>query len=234
MRREDIIVTTPEKSVIYAIGTLPEKSSKVWEEDMRSRNRHYTPGYVLEIKDGGFATILVATHHPDHTYGAAKEQASVLDALSYTLADHEARVAVNRKYSHWPLTPEQREAHEAELAPLKKVPNGWRVGTERTSNVRLLWGEYASRLSALNAQRKIDSDARDAKDRADKDKQTKVLQRLAKLKIGFKNTEDQFRRARRYGGSEVFIDVKVIDELVRLAKVGREVETADKGKKESE
>jgi len=215
MRKEDIIVTTPAKSVIYAIGTAPESSPKVWEDVENAYvSRTYVPGYVLEVRDNGRALVLHAFAHPETIRAKSHEQASALDALGYTLADHETRQAVFAEYSHWPLSEEQGNLRHAELAKLKELPRGWEIKLVRTTYIRMLWAEYVTKLDARVAERVAKAAATKAAKEATKAAQEKVLKDLIGLNVGF--TEKSMSRALRWGGGsdELELGFAVIENLV--------------------
>jgi len=203
MRKEDITVTTPLKSTIYAIGTRPESNPNVWADYERYKSANYRPGYVLEVKDNGFAVVLLAEFHPNSKAAEVYGQATALDALDYDLNDHAARQAVMAKYSHWPLNAEQREAKEVELAKLKKLPDYWLLQQVRTTYVRMLWAEYQTRLDAVFAKRKAAEDEERARRDAAKADAKSVIEKIIKHKLGIKKSELDYmvNRASVYDGS---------------------------------
>ena len=191
MRKEDIIVTTPKHSTIYAFGTSPESYDGPWADlDAHGHaNKLYRPAYVLEVRDSGFVTVLVCDVHPEYQYrGYGGEPASLLEATEYTLADHVARQEFMAKHSHW-ATDEEREVYREGLEKLKPLPARWQVRTERSTYIRLLWAEYTERHGAKIAERKAARDAERAEKEALKDVRRSSLKRLAKLKIGYKKGE---------------------------------------------
>ena len=141
MRAADIIITTPEHSTIYAWNTLPKNNPQVWMIDGRSRRRGrpYLPCYVLEIV-GGYALVLYANFVPDTEDAIRWEQATLLDAAGYTLADWRKRQEVMEKYSHWHSS-EDRAKRDKELDKLKPFPKGWEMKSMPTSYIRVLWAE---------------------------------------------------------------------------------------------
>lgn len=221
MRKQDIIVTTPEKSVIYAVGTSSEKSDKVWadvETKYWGDSRHYTPAYVLDLHEDGYAVVLLAKHYPGSTGAIKSKQAEPLDALDYTLADWQARKAVLEKFSHWPLSMEQRDLRDEELAELKELPENWQISTIRTTYVRMLWAEYQSRLEALIDQR---SNAKLREEQAREDQKAardEVIDKVASL-VGL--TERQAEDAKgRYYLESVELPTAAVKHLLELAEKG--------------
>jgi len=200
MRKQDIIITTPEKSVIYAIGTAPERSERVWYDPVNAHypySRNYTPGYVLEIRDSGFVVALVAQQHPDSEYAKHYGQATPLDALDYTLKDYEVRQEVLAEHSHWPLDKERADARMAALAKLKEVPKGWDLKVMRASQVRMLWADYSTRLDAAVADEKAKQARAKAEREAEHEARKALIQRIADLNIGLPQEEVKYyiRRA---------------------------------------
>ena len=215
MRKQDIIVTVPTKSVIYAIGTAPENNPKVWYDPASNYydKRSYVPGYVLKVEDSGFAIVLMANRHPDEQYAKYMEQASVLDALDYSLKDYEARQAVLAEYSHWPLSKEQSDAKYEALEGLKKVPNEWQVKAIRTTYVRMLWADYATRLDTAGADVK-DKEARAAAEKeADVEARRALFERIVALDVGLPEAELEYNLNRTYD-KNVYLPLAVVQALV--------------------
>lgn len=225
MRKADIIIITDKlHSTIYAIGTSPESNPSVFEDINYFGSRTYTPGYVLEIKDDGFAVVLMASHHPDSAQAKAVEadgffrrreaQATPLEALSYRLADRKAHMEVLAEYSHWPLSPEQKAAKEAALAELKPLPKGWYTKTIRTTYIRMLWAEYQTKLDIANTGRKEAEAAKKAEQKKQSNRVTSLSKKLAALGVGYTKKKARSMLDRlNYGGS-FYVPQDLFEKLV--------------------
>lgn len=219
MHKKDIIVTTPEKSIIYAIGTKPESSDKVWvdpkTETWRSGQDNWKPGYVLEVReDSGFALVLTADHHPDATNATYYKQATALDALDFTLKDFNARKEVMQKYSHWPLSPEQRVAKDEELAEITPIPEKWQVKLIRTTYVRKLWAEYSTQLDAKTAEaRDIQARKKEAEEKLTFNREFSI-NRLVAISLVTKDEAATLVAQNKYNGNNVHITTEIILKLV--------------------
>lgn len=219
MRKEDITVTTPEHSTIYAIGTVAPSSAKVFGDIEYFANATYKPGYILDILESGFAVALVAHAHPESGWAKGNGQASVLDALDYSLTDYRARMEVMAEYSHWPLSEEQRQEKAEALAELKELPARWEVKVMRTSYVRFLWADYATRLDEAMKLRKVKADAETAEREAGKSDVRRSLQTIVKMKLGVKkkNLEYWLNRA-SYDSTAMMLPTETVMALVERAK----------------
>lgn len=221
MRKQDIIITTPKHSTIYAFGTVPESYDSVWGDLDTHRTRAYTPAYVLAIRDSGFVTALVANNHPDNPYIKARAernepgaQAGFLEASEYTLADHDERNEFMRIHSHW-ATNEEKQVYVDGLAKLKPLPQGWRVATVRASDIRMLWAEYTERHNTAIGERKARKQLqKDAEKRAEQGRKD-ALDRVAALNIGLseKDVKDKLR-SRYTDDDEVRIPVVALNRLL--------------------
>jgi len=228
MRKQDIIITTPKKSTIYAYGTATPTTPDVFADLDDWKAKTYVPAYVLDVKESGHALILVAEKHPDSRYAKGdnygrKPQATVLDALDYSLADYEARQEVLRRFSHWPLNDEQREEREAALAELKPLPERWEVRMVRTSTIRMLWAEYQERLEAAIGARAL----RRAKEQEERDanrlRKTIAIQRIADLKIGLSKKQVKEAADQRWVNDKtIVLPVELFEKLLTLAEAARE------------
>ena len=219
MHKKDIIVTTAEKSIIYAIGTRPESNEKVWEnpkgEFWQSGYNNWKPGYVLEVReDSGFALVLTSEYHPDATNASYCKQASVLDALDFTLEDFNARQEVMQKYSHWPLSPEQRVAKDEELAAIRAIPDKWKILLIRTTYVRKLWAEYSTQLDAKVAEAKdIQARRKEAEEKLNFDRDFSI-NRLVALKLFTEKEAAALIESNKYSGNHLRIAVDLMLKLV--------------------
>lgn len=149
MRKSEIVVTTPLKSIIYAYGTAKIDNPEIYR-DAGFYNKQYIPAYVLEIGGAGspYAMLLVRdgrvqNSHRDIGSRVPKDKiASALDALQYTVNDVRARGKVLETHSHWPLSPEQAVLRNEDLAALRQLPLGWNIMTVNVQFIRMLWAEY--------------------------------------------------------------------------------------------
>jgi hypothetical protein len=224
MRKEDIIITTPEHSTIYAIGTSPESNDNVWADHNSWPDRRYRPGYVLEIKTSGFAVVLMAEYHPENPFLKSNldhtpNQASLMEATGYSLADYQKRQEVLAEHSHWHQQDGGREAREDALEALKSIPEGWKVVVIRTTYIRMFWAEYVERHDIKISERA----AIFAKQKADTAKRMSTkrhaLDALVKtgLKIGDDDEKEPIEYAMRrswVGDSNISLPVETIAELV--------------------
>lgn len=217
MRKQDIIITTPEHSTIYAYGTVPESHDSPWGDLGDYHARTYRPAYVLEVRDSGFATILVARHHPDHPHhlwAAERGQASLLDASEYTLADYNERNEFMRlhSHSHW-ATAEEKDVYLDGLNKLKPIPRDWAIITQRTTYVRMLWAEYETRLTTAIATRRAAEAEADRRKRAARKLQKEVVERVKALGIQQEKGETNVAA---YDSSRILIGASVLARLVEV------------------
>lgn len=213
MRKQDIIVTTPKKSIIYAVGTRPVSSERVWRHFDDYGSTNYKPGYVLELGDK-YAVVLVAGLLPDSRQAEIGKQASALDALEYTIKDHAAQTEHNEKFSHWPLSDEQRAIRAAEQAKLKPLPKGWTVHVLPTSNVRMPWAEYDTKLNELIAERAAKLAAAQAEEEAERFKNEDTVDKL--IKLGLVDEEEAKNITRYANRTDTYVKWTTLEKLVGL------------------
>jgi hypothetical protein len=212
MHKADIKVTTPQKSIIYAIGASSESNERIWGDPESWASANYVPGYVLEIGKSGLILVLMARSHPDSARAKLDEQAKPLDALDYTVEDYHKRQAVLVEYSHWPLSVEQAEARNAALAELKELPKGWFIQTTRTSNVRMLWADYAERLQSRVTDAKAEQAKKEALRVARVTEKRAVLEKLVALDVGQPEEITDYQ-VNRYGDT-LELSYKVVQKLI--------------------
>jgi hypothetical protein len=178
MKRDQIKVTTPEHSVIYAIGSSALTNEAIWGDINDYQNRNFRPGYVLNVNSAG-PLVLGAAHHPDSKAATSSKQAIVLEATGYTYADYQARQAVLEKYSHWAEL-NQRDEFEAEMAELAVVPRGWRVERMQATYVRMLWAEYAAGLQQRADFRAFQKAEKEAETKDKRARHAKIIDAIRK------------------------------------------------------
>lgn len=213
MRKQEIILTTPEQATAYAIGTIPETGYKVWEDPTRGyANRNYTPGYVLGAKEGGFVLALTARHYPDTERAKYQEQATAEEALGYTLQDYKARQEVLADYSKGAWSQEKSAARQAALDKLKPIPKCWSVTLIRTADVRMLWAEYVTRLDAAISDRADAAIRQKMEKEAKQTRRMELVRRIADLNIGL--DEAGAKWAVNHFANEVTLPTDVVEALL--------------------
>lgn len=223
MRREDIKVTTPQHSVIYAIGGAALNNEKIWADpaDAYWGNQSlYRPGYVLDVNRSG-ALVLTADFHPDSKQAKHAGQASLLDATEYSLADYEKRHETLLKFSHW-AEDNLEGARKAALAELKEVPRGWRIDRMKGTYVRMLWAEYQAGLVQRAEFRAFRKTQEETAKKESKARYRAVVDRIRERVTLPKDTLERLLRSSDWSSNEnIELPVPVLEELLAQLKTIR-------------
>jgi len=153
VRKQDIRVTTPGESTLYAFGSKAMNDPKIFEDPQSWSFGGYRPAYVLDFKDGR-VLALVANAHPESSRGQNRYQDTPDEAVGYTLEDYRERLENLAPFSRsYGLTEDQRAQRQNVFEQLKRVPNNWTVGYYPAANIKMLWADYDLQLKAKQAER---------------------------------------------------------------------------------
>jgi hypothetical protein len=179
VRKQDIRVTTPEETTLYAFGNKALNDPKIFEDPDSFYFGGYRPAYVLDFKDGR-VLALVANAHPESNRGQGRYQDDPDEAAKYSLEDYLERLEKLAPFSRsWGLTEEERTKRREVFEKLKAVPNGWTLGYYPASSIKMLWADYDLQLKAKQAER---AEAAQFKKDQEKDEAERAEAAIAKLK----------------------------------------------------
>jgi|GEM_PF-5228890 len=217
MRKQDVVITTTVKAVLYAIGTAPTTNPQVWDDTAKSNygSRQYTPGFILEMNNGRNSndmTVLYAEYPPGSVQAERSGQVLPAEALSFDMKSHEKHGKVMEKYSRWPLSEEQQVSKQEELAKITPMPRGWKAASMRGTHVRMLWAEYETALEEAADRRKAAESKKREEAAKRRDEFNGVASRLiAHGLIG--KIEDAFVMPRPLSG-KVEVQISIIEALL--------------------
>lgn len=142
MRRSEIVVTTPKKSIIYAFGSATDENKMMAKDSPNILQM----AYVLENEPKKTLVVLRRVgdgySHDLQRNVTEAEVATPLEALKYRVEDAYKRWAALSEFSHWHVSGEEKIKRDKMLAELKPVPLGWVIERADPRKIRFLWAEF--------------------------------------------------------------------------------------------